>query len=177
MVNKTFIEAEECYGFCVCMCVCVCACMYRQTCVCLCVREGECVSLSLCLWCWASCSDPTECTILSTNKGPAVPPNFNRGLLQHHRLFAAELTKYFPFCPEFVSVNSFVIWVFLLWLFGFDWRLLDTQVATLFPKAGQATLVLLEVKNPLLKVSPQMEKMGLGRNMRGRETHYIGYCA
>lgn len=94
MVNKTFIEAEECSGF-----LCVCLCMHVQTNVCahVCVREGECVSLSLCLWCWPSRSDPTECTILSTNKGPAVPPNFNRGLLQHHQPFAAELTKYFPF--------------------------------------------------------------------------------
>lgn len=75
--------------------------------------EGECVCVCSFLWCWASCSDPTECTILSANKGPAVPPHFNRGLLQHRRPFAAELTKYFSSCSEFVSINSFMFWGFL----------------------------------------------------------------
>lgn len=123
IVNKTFIEAEECYGF----CVSVHACAGKHACVW--VREWECECVSFCLWCWASCSDPTECTILSANKGPTVPPHFNRGLLQHRQPLAAELTKYFPSCTEFVSINRFVFWGFLLWFFAFDRRLLNTQVA------------------------------------------------
>lgn len=86
--------------------------MCRQTCTCvhacMCARRRMCVC-PVCLRCWASSSDPTECTILSANKGPAVSPHFNRGLLQHRRPFAAELTKYFPSCSEFVSINSFSV--------------------------------------------------------------------
>lgn len=45
MVNKTFIEAEECYGF----CVSVHASAGKRVCVCVhaCVRERECVRLCL----------------------------------------------------------------------------------------------------------------------------------
>lgn len=49
MVNKTFIEAEECYGF----CVRVHACAAKRVCVCvhafMCVKEGECVCMFPCV--------------------------------------------------------------------------------------------------------------------------------
>lgn len=98
-------------------CECPCVCRTTHVCVCVhaCVRERERERPCVCsrLWCWASCSDPTECTILSENKGPAVPPHLNRGLLRQRRPYAAEQTKYFPSCSEFVSINSFVFWGFL----------------------------------------------------------------
>ena len=135
--------------------VCVCACMCRHICVGVCVcacmhvceRGRMCVYVSLCLWCWASCSDPTECTILSANKGPAVPPHFNRGLLQHCRLFAVELTKYFPSCSEFVSINRFVFWDFLFPLALCVWLNAQVVMQSQSSEGETGHLVLPEVKN------------------------------
>lgn len=121
MVNKTFIEAEECYGFCVSVHACAGKRVFVYVCMHVCVRGRECVhvSVSVCVCVCARVSDfgppavtPRSAPFYLQTKGWLFPPEFNHGLLQHRRPFAAELTKYFPSCSKFVSINSFVFWGF-----------------------------------------------------------------
>lgn len=102
MVNKTFIEAEECYGLCICVCVCLCECMCRQSFVCPCVCDVGPPAVT-----------PRSAPFCPQTKSRLFPPDFNCELPQHCWPFTTELTKYFPFCSEFVSINRFALWGFL----------------------------------------------------------------
>lgn len=99
-----FVSVHACAGQ-THVCVCVHACM--------CVRDTETLHACVCVCVLASGCDvgppavtPRSAPFCLKTKGRLFPPISNRGLLRQRWPCAAELTKYFPSCSEFVSINS-----------------------------------------------------------------------